>query len=55
MLPAARDPNFQTEEISIFRQFVVLNYVKMSVILWLYHDEAHRFSDEIQIILKKFC
>jgi len=47
MLLAARDLNVQTEDISTLKQFVVWNCVKMSMILWFYHDEARCFSDEI--------
>jgi len=54
MLPAARDPNFQTEDISILKQLVVWNCAKMSMILLLYYDEARRFSDETCLIFEKF-
>jgi len=46
MLPAAQDPRFQTEDISILMQHVVRNCVKMSMILLFYYVEARRFSDE---------
>jgi len=45
MLPAARDPRFQSEDITILMQHVVWNFVKMSLILLFYYAETHRFSD----------
>jgi len=54
VLPAARYPNFQTEDISILKQLLVWNFVKMSMVLFFYYDEACRFSDEIYLIFDKF-
>jgi len=47
MIPAAQDPNFQTEDISSLQQLVVWNCVKMSMILFFCYDEARRVSDEM--------
>jgi len=44
MLPAARDPSFQTEEISILQQRAVWNCVKMSMILLFCYVESRRFQ-----------
>jgi len=52
MLPAARDPSFQTEDISILKQRVVWNCVKMSMILLFYYVESRRFSDETGFIFE---
>jgi len=46
MLPTARDPRFQTENISILMQHVVWNCVKMSMILLFYYVEAPVFLGE---------
>jgi len=48
MLPDARNPNFrsQTEDISILRQLLFWNFVKMSMILLFYYEEVRRFSGE---------
>jgi len=46
MLPAAWDPSFQTEDISILKQRAVWNCVKMSMYLLFYCVECRRFSDE---------
>jgi len=43
MLPAARDPSFQTEDISILKQRAVWNCVKMSMIPLFYYVESRRF------------
>jgi len=50
MLHAARDPSFQTEDISILKQNAVWNCVKMSMILLFYHVESRHFSDETGFI-----
>jgi len=52
MLPAARDPSIQTEDISIFKQRAVWQCVKMSIILLYYYVEGRRFSDETDSFLK---
>jgi len=44
MLPVARDPSFQTEDISILKQYAVWNCVKMSMILLFYCDEPVVFQ-----------
>jgi len=44
MLPAARDPSFQTEDILILKQRAVWNCVKMSMIPLFYCVEGRRFS-----------
>jgi len=50
MLPAARDPRFQNEDITILMQHVVWNCVKMSMILLFYYVEARPFSDQTWFI-----
>jgi len=50
MLPAARNPSFQTEDISILKQRAVWNCVKMSMILLFYYVESRRLSDETGFI-----
>jgi len=52
MLPVARDPSIQTEDISILNQRAVWNCVKMSVILLFYYVEIHRFSGETGFIFE---
>jgi len=55
MLPAAQDPSFQTEDVSILKQLVVWNCVKMSMIL-LFSSivKTRRFSDETGFIFEIF-
>jgi len=52
MLPAARDPSFQTEDISILKQRAVRNCVKMSTIPLFYYVKGRRFSDETGFIFE---
>jgi len=52
MLPAARNPSFQTEDISILKQRAVWNCVKMSMILLFYYVESRRLSDETGFIFQ---
>jgi len=51
---AARDRNVQTEDMSILKQFVIWNCVKISMFLRFYQDDARHFSDEIWLIFKSF-
>jgi len=50
MLPAARDPSFQTEDISILKQRAVWSCVTMSMIPLFYYVQGRRFSDETGFI-----
>ena len=52
MLPAARDPRFQNEDITIFMEHIVWNCVKMSIILLFYYVETHSFSNQTWIIFE---
>jgi len=52
MLSAARDPSFQTEDISILKQCAVWNCVKMSMIRLFYYVGCRRFSDETGFIFE---
>jgi len=55
MLPTARDPRFQTENISILMQHVVWNCVKMSMILLFYYVEAPVFFRRNMIQFLNIC
>ena len=54
MLPAARDPDFQTGNLSILKQRAVWNCVKTSIILLFYYVEGRRFSNQTGFIFEMY-